>query len=159
MIFIILGSQKFQFNRLLKEIDQLIEEDYIKEEVFAQIGVSTYKPNNFFYKNFLDRKEFQKKISTSSIVITHGGTGAIIESIKKGKKVIAVSRLKKFGEHVDDHQIEILKQFAELKLIEPCINVSNLKDALTNINIKFYEQYRSNSKVYIESIEKYVRGL
>lgn len=62
MIFIILGSQKFQFNRLLKEIDQLIEEDYIKEEVFAQIGVSTYKPNNFFYKNFLDRKEFQKNI-------------------------------------------------------------------------------------------------
>lgn len=35
MIFITLGSQKFQFNRLLKAIDKLIEQGKIKEEVFA----------------------------------------------------------------------------------------------------------------------------
>ena len=36
MIFITLGSQKFQFNRLLKKVDDLIESGVIKEEVFAQ---------------------------------------------------------------------------------------------------------------------------
>ena len=40
MIFITLGSQKFQFNRLLKAIDKLVEQGKIKEEVFAQIGIS-----------------------------------------------------------------------------------------------------------------------
>ncbi len=47
MIFITLGSQKFQFNRLLKKIDNLIEIGVIQEEVFAQIGYSNYKPKNY----------------------------------------------------------------------------------------------------------------
>lgn len=42
MIFVTTGSQKFQFNRLLQKIDLLIEEGMIREEVFAQIGVSDY---------------------------------------------------------------------------------------------------------------------
>ena len=43
MIFVTTGSQKFQFNRLLQKIDLLIEEGMIREEVFAQIGVSDYQ--------------------------------------------------------------------------------------------------------------------
>ena len=46
MIFITVGSQKFQFNRLLEQIDLLIENKIIKEEVFAQIGSSDYIPKN-----------------------------------------------------------------------------------------------------------------
>ena len=46
MIFVTLGSQKFQFNRLLIEIDRLIEEKYITDKVFAQIGYSDYKPKH-----------------------------------------------------------------------------------------------------------------
>jgi len=34
--------------------------------------------------------------------------GAIIGAIKKGKKVIAVPRLAKCGEHVDDHQVQLV---------------------------------------------------
>lgn len=103
MIFITLGSQKFQFNRLLKAIDKLIEQGKIKEEVFAQIGYSDYQPINYNYKQFLDRDEFASMEGRADIVITHGGTGAIIGAVKKGKKVIAVPRLAKYGEHVDDH--------------------------------------------------------
>ena len=113
MIFITLGSQKFQFNRLLKAIDNLDTND----EIFAQIGYSDYKPKKFRYKAFLDREEFDTMMEKSDIVVTHGGTGAIIGAVKKGKKVIAVPRLAKFGEHVDDHQIQIVKQFKELNLI------------------------------------------
>ena len=58
MIFITLGSQKFQFNRLLKEIDRLVGEGKISEGVFAQIGYSDYKPKNYRYNEFLDREKF-----------------------------------------------------------------------------------------------------
>ena len=78
MIFITLGSQKFQFNRLLIEIDRLVEEKKINEEVFAQIGYSDYKPKNYKYKEFLDRDEFAEIMSRCNKVITHGGTGAIV---------------------------------------------------------------------------------
>ncbi len=60
VIFVTVGSQKFQFDRLLKEIDRLIDEGIIKEEVFAQTGCSNYIPKNFAYKNFINREEFKK---------------------------------------------------------------------------------------------------
>ena len=85
MIFVTLGSQKFQFNRLLIEIDRLIEEKKITEEVFAQIGYSDYKPRNYEYKEFLDRDRFADVMNMSDKVITHGGTGAIIGAVKNGK--------------------------------------------------------------------------
>jgi len=71
MIFVSLGSQKFQFNRLLYFIDSLIEEGVIKEDVFAQIGNSDYKPNLFKYDDFLSRNDYIDKIKQSSYVITH----------------------------------------------------------------------------------------
>ena len=60
----------------------------------------------------------------ANIVITHGGTGAIIGAVKKGKKVIAVPRLAKYGEHVDDHQLQLIKQFDDLA--DPRMNVSDM---------------------------------
>ena len=61
-IFITLGSQKFQFNRLLKAVDELCEKGTIDaEDVFAQIGYSDYLPKNFSYKKFLDRDELAMK--------------------------------------------------------------------------------------------------
>ena len=56
MIFVTTGSQKFQFNRLLQKIDLLIEEGMIREEVFAQIGVSDYQPKHYEYCRFWTEK-------------------------------------------------------------------------------------------------------
>ena len=76
-IFITLGSQKFQFNRLLKAVDKKKKKGTINaEDVFAQIGYSDYLPKKFSYKKFLDRDEFSTIMSKADIVITHGGTGA-----------------------------------------------------------------------------------
>lgn len=86
MIFITLGSQKFQFNRLLREIDRLCANKEVKEDVFAQIGYSDYIPQNYKYVNFMDREEFNKKMDEVDLIITHGGTGAIIAAVKKKKK-------------------------------------------------------------------------
>ena len=52
MIFVTLGSQKFQFNRILMEIDQLIEDKYLTENVFAQTGYSDYEPKHINIRIF-----------------------------------------------------------------------------------------------------------
>ena len=68
-IFITLGSQKFQFNRLLKAVDELCEKGTVDaEDVFAQIGYSDYLPKNFSYKKFLDRDEFSDEMEKANIV-------------------------------------------------------------------------------------------
>lgn len=157
-IFITLGSQKFQFNRLLKAVDELCEKGTVDaEDVFAQIGYSDYLPKNFSYKKFLDRDEFSKEMGKADIVITHGGTGAIIGAVKKGKKVIAVPRLAKYGEHVDDHQLQLVGQFKELDLICECDDVDKISDALDVVKRSTYKDYVSNTRNIIESIEQYIK--
>ena len=158
MIFVSVGSQKFPFNRLLEKIDDLIEKKIIKDKVFAQIGVSDYKPKNFEYKDFLTQEEFNKKIDECNMLITHAGTGVIINAVKKEKKVIAISRLAKYGEHVDDHQIQLIKQFEELNFIEPCYELKDLEKAIKLSNNKKYSKYVSNTDKIVDSIEKFIEG-
>lgn len=131
----------------------------IAEEVFAQIGFSNYVPQNYNFKDFLKREEYVEVIKKCSIVITHGGTGAIITSLKADKKVIAVPRLAKYGEHVDDHQIQLLKQFKELNLISVCDELDELGDLLKKIKTQAFEKYQSNTEQVIQSIECYLEGL
>lgn len=156
MIFITLGSQKFQFNRLIKAIDLQISECKIKDNVFAQIGASDYKPENFKYKDFLDRDEFADWIDKADIVITHGGTGAIIGAVKKCKKVIAVPRLAKYGEHVDDHQLQLVGQFRSLNLICECQDCNDIWKAVETVKKTEYGRYKSNTDTIIDSIEKFI---
>ena len=157
-IFITLGSQKFQFNRLLRAVDELCE-TVDAEYVFAQIGYSDYLPKNFSYKKFLDRDEFSAEMSKAEIVITHGGTGAIIGAVKKGKKVIAVPRRAKYGEHVDDHQLQLIKQFDDLNLICSCPDIGKLDVALDTVQRTSYNSYESNTSNIISSIEDYIKGI
>ena len=153
MIFVTLGSQKFQFNRLLKAVDELDTD----EEIFAQIGYSDYKPQNYKYKEFLDREEFAACEQKADIVITHGGNGAIIGAVKKGKKVIAVPRLAKYGEHVDDHQIQLIGQFRNLNLISACMDGDLLK-ALEVVKKTTYNEYKCNTNRIIQSLEEFIEG-
>jgi UDP-N-acetylglucosamine transferase subunit ALG13 len=133
LIFVCLGTKRFSFNRLLQEIDSLILSGEIEEKVFAQVGSSTYAPVNFEFSNFLTSEEYEEKVKNSSIIITHGGTGAIVKGLKASKQVIAIPRLSKYGEHSDDHQLQIVDFFEERNLIKRIDEVSELKFALTSI--------------------------
>ena len=158
MIFVTLGSQKFQFDRLLEALDQLIEKGVITQPVFAQTGYSTYEPKHFTTEAFMDRDGFAEKMSQADLVITHAGTGAIIGAVKKGKKVIAVPRLSKYGEHVDDHQTQIIAQFNEMNLIYGLEDVSQLEAALLEISQRQFGSYVSNTHTIIADIEEFLGG-
>lgn len=159
MVFVTLGSQKFQFNRLLEKIDELVLKGIITDEVFAQSGYSDYQPANYKYKQFLNRDEFVEMEAKADIVITHGGTGAIIGAVKLKKKVIAVPRLAKYGEHVDDHQIQLIKQFDDMGIIEACYEIDKIDTAFIRVQSFSYEAYKSNTDTIISSIEQYINSL
>lgn len=159
MIFVTLGSQKFQFDRLLQKLDELIEKGVITEPVTAQIGASNYLPKHFEYVRFMDREQFAKTMDACEIVVTHGGTGVIITAVKKGKKVIAVPRLAKYGEHVDDHQLQLLQQFDELQIICACYDLDMFEEFYKGIREREFRTYVSNTHVIIESIEEYLNEL
>ena len=157
MIFVTTGSQKFQFDRLLKKIDELIEKGVIREEVYAQIGYSDYRPENYSYTQFMDREAFAGKMSQCQIVITHGGTGVIIGAVKQGKKVIAVPRLARYGEHVDDHQVQLLKEFDGMNIICACYDLDKLEEFVRELPGMEFQPYVSNTDRIIRDIEAYLQ--
>ena len=159
MVFVTLGSQKFQFNRLLKKIDELITQGIIKEKVFAQIGASDYQPKNYSFERFLDRDAFSQKISECNVVITHGGTGVIIGAVKKGKKVIAVPRLAQYDEHVDDHQLQLLHQFDELGIILACYDLEEIGAMYQSLEHIELKPYKSNTDAIVSSIDEFIQSV
>lgn len=133
MIFVCVGSRNYPFNRLFKELDKLCDEGIIKEKIFAQIGTSTYIPKNFEYKDFISQEEFLEKVKDADIVISHGASGSIMKALNAGKKVIAVTRLEKYGEHINDHQIQNNEAFASNGYVLPVYEMEELKGALQKI--------------------------
>ena len=156
MIFITVGTQKFPFDRLLKKVDTLIEDGSITEPVHAQIGFTEYIPRHYSYDQYLNVEAFNRYVQEADIVVTHGGTGSIITAMRNHKKIVAVARLARFGEHVDNHQLEIIGKFAEMEYIEACRDVSELGTAIRHVREKIYRDYESNTDAYIKELGTYI---
>ena len=107
MIFVCVGSRDYQFNRLLKALDDLVAEGKIDDEIVAQTGLSEYEPKHYTWHRYLDQDVFKDYQRRADLIISHGGTGALVGALKMGKQVIAVPRLAQFGEHIDDHQTQV----------------------------------------------------
>lgn len=113
MIFVTVGTQPNGFLRCLKEVEKLIDTYNIEEDVVAQIGNTDFETTKFKTIPFTGENEFKEYIAQASVVITHAGSGAIFNSIKAGKKVIAMARLHDFNEMADNHQTELVKKLAD----------------------------------------------
>lgn len=113
MIFVTVGTQPNGFLRCLEEVEKLIDRYDIKEEVIAQIGHTQFETTKFKTIRFTSENEFPEYIKKASVIITHAGSGAIFNSIKSGKKILAMARLHDFNEMVDNHQQELVKKLSE----------------------------------------------
>ena len=156
MILVLLGTQNNSFVRLLEEIDKLIEEKIIKEEVIVQNGYTKYKTDNMKLIGFISREELDRLQKEANIIITHGGVGSIISSINKKKKVIAIPRLSKYLEHVNDHQKEIVEVFNKKGYIIGLESTKDLKNALLNIDKFKPLPYEKNNKKMLKIIEDFI---
>lgn len=159
MIFVTVGTQKFQFNRLLAWIDELVAEGKIKDEVFAQIGNSTYQPKGYKFTQFVSPHQFADLVGECTTYITHGGVGSLVQGLNAGKKVIAVARLAKFDEHIDDHQLQITGKYASLGYIMLADSKEGLLECINNAD-KFNSSYKktANSAIAIcDYIDNFIK--
>lgn len=159
MIFVTVGSQKFSFDRLLKKVDQMAGNHMLAEEVYMQTGNSTYEPRHCHYQNFYDRDKFVEMVEKSNVIITHGGVGIVVDAVKRGKKVIVVPRRAGFGEHVDEHQLQLMEQFHARNLICACMNVDDLPYVLRMVETRKFGGYQSNTEQFVASVDEFLQSL
>ena len=156
MILVLLGTQNNSFHRLLEEIQKNIDNGTIQEEVIVQKGYTRFESKKMKLYNQLPSDEIEKLIEKADLVITHGGVGSIITAIQKKKKVIAVPRLKKYSEHVNDHQLDIVKSFNEMKYIIGLESVKELETALKKVREFEPKAYIKNTGNILKIIEDFI---
>lgn len=156
MILVLLGTQNNSFKRLLDKIQECIDNKIINEEVVVQAGYTNYNSNNMKLLDFISAEDLNNLLLQASFIITHGGVGSIINSIKLDKKVIAVPRLSKYNEHVNDHQIQIVEKFNNQGYIVGITNISSLPKAIEKINEFNPKKYKSNTSNIINIINDYI---
>lgn len=159
MIFACTGTQIFQFDRLLKKLDELVADGTITDKIFAQIGASEYLPKNYEYERFIGKSEFAELQQNADIIISHGGTGALIGASKLGKSIIAVPRLARFHEHSDDHQLQIVSVLEREGYIRAVYDIEDLGKIIKEAQEKpITKPYCRESNV-ISIIENYIESL
>lgn len=133
MIFVTVGTHEQPFDRLIQKMDELKRDGVIPEEVIIQTGYSTYEPNYCQWSKLIPYHQMVKNVEDARIVITHGGPASFIMPLQIGKTPIVVPRQSRYGEHVNDHQVEFARAMAQrqgnILVVE---DVKQLKDVLLN---------------------------
>ena len=156
MIFVSLGTQDKSFTRLVEKIEELKKSGKIKEEVVVQLGNTKYKSEFIKCIDFMSMEEFDKYLQNSRYLITHGGVGTILTALKYNKKVIAVPRLSKYNEHVNDHQLELIEALSLDNYILGCKTLDDLEENINKISKFIPKKYKSNQDNFIKLIKRLI---
>jgi UDP-N-acetylglucosamine transferase subunit ALG13 len=131
MIFVMVGTNPYPFDRLLRAISKYADET--GEEIIAQIG-NTPPRDNIECHRYLDHSDVMKYISSANVVVCQGGYGSICDSLSLSARTVVVPRRIEAGECVDN-QIELVSAFAKEGLIIPVMDIADLPDAIAKARV------------------------
>ena len=159
MIFVTIGTQDKPFTRLLEAIDKAIERKEITDKVIVQCGFTKYTSDHMEILEYIPFDKFGEYIDKADVIITHGGVGSIISAVKKKKKVVAVARLAKYGEHTNDHQLQIVEKMSKDGYIIDGNDLDNIVQAISDAKKLQVKEYISNTTKFIEGLKKEINKL
>ncbi|MCR4303439.1 MAG: hypothetical protein NUV63_04310 [Gallionella sp.] len=156
MIFVTVGAQ-MPFDRLVKTVDQWALE-HGRDDVFAQIGQTDYRPLNIQWVPFLSTEEFKLRYEAAKVIVAHAGTGSIITALQLGKPILIMPRRADLRETRNDHQIATSEQFRRFDSVAVALDESELINQLKGIdNLHGYqtiEPYASHE--LIDAIREFI---
>ncbi len=158
LIFLTVGTQ-FPFDRLVKAVDDVFDQGLINEEIFAQIGESSYKPHNFESVASLEKKAFDERLKKASSIISHAGMGTITMALEHHKPLLVMPRSKKYGEVVNDHQVAIARKFEELGHILVAYTEGDLPSKIEKLKSFTPKPRRAQPKAVAGKINYFLRLL
>lgn len=158
MIFVTLGTQDKPFNRLLEAIQKQIDNGNINEEVVVQAGCTKFTSKDMKMFDLCTIDEFNKYMKDCDLLITHAGVGSIIDGLKNDKKVIGAARLHEYGEHTNNHQLQMLDNFCKSGYILRLDDFEKLGELLEEVKTFKPKKYVSNSENFISKLRDYINN-
>ena len=105
MIYVTLGTMFLGFDRLVQAVDAIAEDT--GEQIILQLGNASRPPGHCEWFEFLPREECLDIQRHARVIVGHAGIGTAIDALSVQRPFIVVPRLKRFNEHMNDHQLEI----------------------------------------------------
>ncbi len=158
MIFLTVGTQ-FPFDRFIRAVDNIFDQGLIDEEIFAQIGETSYKPRNFESVASLEKKVFDECFRKASSVMSHAGIGTITVALKNHKPLLVMPRMKRYKEHVNDHQVATAKKFEELGHILAVYDVKDLPNGIRKLKTFIPRERKASPDAIAERIRRFLNKL
>lgn len=131
MVFVTVGSAPQGFRRLLEAVDRLAGAGVFEgDSVLMQVGHGAgFVPIHCEANTFFSREEFEQLVQQASLIICHGGATPL-EIIRSGKVPIVMPRRRKYGEIVNDHQVEFVQALATGGRVIPAMEPEDLPEAI-----------------------------
>ena len=107
MIYATVGTMHLDFARLIHALDAYAATT--DESVVIQTGLSKIVPRYADYFPFRPRAELLTMQADARVIVCHAGIGSVIDALQAARPLIVVPRLQRFGEHNNDHQIDLAR--------------------------------------------------
>lgn len=124
------GTDHHPFDRLIGWINDWLGQHPERTGAFAvQWGSASVEPV-CPGQRFLDASQLDAMLDDADVIICHGGPGSMADAWARGQVPIAVPRLRRLGEVVDDHQVDFCRKLAGLGRIRLAEDPAALADLL-----------------------------
>ena len=158
MIFLTVGTL-FPFDRLVRAVDEAVAGGVIEQTVFGQIGRTNFSPKNIEYVEVIDKRTFDNKVAEADYIISHAGIGNITKALENGKPTLVMPRMKRYKEHVNDHQVATARKFEELGHILAAYNVEDFPDTICRLKNFIPKQRKANPEAVADRIYRFLNSL
>ena len=152
-LFVPVGTQMFPFGRLITALNKLVENGiYKSEEIVMQATIYPVEPK-FTHYNVIPMEEFNHLLDSADVIITHSGENTIIATMERHRPFLIVPRLKEYGEHVDNHQLEIAEIMEDKFNAIVVKDLSKLPEAIEKAKTHQYKPWVSHTAELIDYIK------
>mgnify|MGYP006302048049 CR=1 FL=1 len=105
MIYVTLGTMFLDFGRLVRAVDAIAADT--PEQVVVQLGMARTIPAHCGWFRFKPAEELLEWQRHARVIVAHAGIGAALDALRAGRPLVMVPRRKQYGEHMNDHQVDI----------------------------------------------------
>jgi UDP-N-acetylglucosamine transferase subunit ALG13 len=158
MIFLTVGTQ-FPFDRLVKAVDDIASRNALEEQLFGQIGTTSYHPMSFQAVASLEKTQFDIYLRKAKAIISHAGMGTILMALEYEKPLLVMPRLRKYGEAVNNHQVDIARRFEQLGHILVAYNEEEFPNKLQQLKTFVPKPRDNQARAVAERIANFLELL
>ncbi len=116
-VVVTLGFNNYGFPRLIDALLKAVPSD---AEVLWQTGSTDVSGRGIACRPQLPQRELFEAMCDADVVVAHAGVGSAIMAMRAGRSPVLVPRRRAHGEHVDDHQVQIVTELGRSGLVQPC---------------------------------------